>query len=455
MPARSRKDARRIARATPGAVRRAGLAAAWDGRLPYPLAVTVAHGDMPSPGNACSSRSCSWPPTASVQPLATALTAPGSRRDRRHAPRRGRRGGRGLQPRHHRLGDRAGHRRRRRHDAPCRRPDRAAPGPRGRPERPTSTSASPSSRPARTTSSPSRSTSRSSIARVEALSLRSQSTGSGPGTGGAIGDDGRHRLVAVFSPKGGVGTTTIATNLALIAAERAPQQGAAHRPRPLVRSGGVAPQPAAQADAARARPRRRGAPRARAVPDLRDPPPERAPRPRGAADAGPRGARSPRSTSSSCWRGRSRPTTSSSSTPAPPSTTGCSRSSAAGRHRRRPGAAGDPGAQRRPPAARPADRDGSPRRPDRVRAQQRLRPRAAQARDIETALGSKIAADLPYDPIVYLKAVNEGNPVVRSAPKSPAADKLRALATIVFGAVLVPAARQAAKSDKRGRFGRR
>ena len=79
--------------------------------------------------------------------------------------------------------------------------------------------------------------------------------------------------------------------------------------------------------------------------------------------------------------------------------------------------------------------------------------------DVETALGSKIAADLPYDPFVYLKAVNEGNPVVRSAPKSAPAEKLRVLATIVFGSSLVPAATAAAGADtrkeKRGLFGRR
>ena len=40
--------------------------------------------------------------------------------------------------------------------------------------------------------------------------------------------------------------------------------------------------------------------------------------------------------------------------------------------------------------------------------------------DVETALGSKISADLPYDPMVYLKAVNEGVPVVRGAQRSPA-----------------------------------
>ena len=37
--------------------------------------------------------------------------------------------------------------------------------------------------------------------------------------------------------------------------------------------------------------------------------------------------------------------------------------------------------------------------------------------DIEAALGAPISADLPYDSIAYLKAVNEGNPVVRSAPE--------------------------------------
>jgi pilus assembly protein CpaE len=77
--------------------------------------------------------------------------------------------------------------------------------------------------------------------------------------------------------------------------------------------------------------------------------------------------------------------------------------------------------------------------------------------DVETALGSRISAELPYDPIVYLKAVNEGNPVVRSAPKSLPADKLRALAKTVFGAALLPTPKPAepAAKEKRGLFGRR
>ena len=43
-------------------------------------------------------------------------------------------------------------------------------------------------------------------------------------------------------------------------------------------------------------------------------------------------------------------------------------------------------------------------------------------RDIEAALGTKISIDLPYDPFLYLKAVNEGVPVVLGAPRSDAAD---------------------------------
>lgn len=76
--------------------------------------------------------------------------------------------------------------------------------------------------------------------------------------------------------------------------------------------------------------------------------------------------------------------------------------------------------------------------------------------DIETALGHRLSAELPYDPIAYLKAVNEGNPVVRSAPKSPPADKLRALANAVFGGAIAAAgAAEAPKKERRGLFGRR
>ena len=70
--------------------------------------------------------------------------------------------------------------------------------------------------------------------------------------------------------------------------------------------------------------------------------------------------------------------------------------------------------------------------------------------DIETALGHKLSAELPYDPIVYLKAVNEGNPVVRSAAKSPPSDALHALGSIVFGGLLTPAGHDDAGAGEEG-----
>lgn len=70
--------------------------------------------------------------------------------------------------------------------------------------------------------------------------------------------------------------------------------------------------------------------------------------------------------------------------------------------------------------------------------------------DIEGALGAKVTTDLPYDPFVYHKAVNEGVPVVRGAPKSAPAEGLRTLAEIVFDTGDGPAAPKA----KKGRFGR-
>lgn len=75
--------------------------------------------------------------------------------------------------------------------------------------------------------------------------------------------------------------------------------------------------------------------------------------------------------------------------------------------------------------------------------------------DIETALGSKIAAELPYDPMVYLRAVNEGVPVVRSSAKSLPADRLRALADMVFGRVITETPAPPERKERRGLFGRR
>jgi Flp pilus assembly CpaE family ATPase len=72
-------------------------------------------------------------------------------------------------------------------------------------------------------------------------------------------------------------------------------------------------------------------------------------------------------------------------------------------------------------------------------------------KDIEAALGTKISTDLPYDPFLYLKAVNEGVPIVLGAPRSPAAGRLIELSESVFGAngYVVPGATR----RKGSRFG--
>jgi pilus assembly protein CpaE len=77
-------------------------------------------------------------------------------------------------------------------------------------------------------------------------------------------------------------------------------------------------------------------------------------------------------------------------------------------------------------------------------------------RDIESALGTRISSDLPYDPFLYLKAVNEGVPIVLGAPRSPAAEHLVKLSATAFGAdgFMVPAG-QIEKRPRRFGFRRR
>ena len=53
-------------------------------------------------------------------------------------------------------------------------------------------------------------------------------------------------------------------------------------------------------------------------------------------------------------------------------------------------------------------------------------------RDVESALGTKVATELPYDAFLYLKAVNEGVPIVKGAPRSVAAERLSRLAAASF-----------------------
>jgi pilus assembly protein CpaE len=79
-------------------------------------------------------------------------------------------------------------------------------------------------------------------------------------------------------------------------------------------------------------------------------------------------------------------------------------------------------------------------------------------RDIEGALGTKVSADLPYDAFLYLKAVNEGIPVVRGAARTTPAERFQTLATTVFGGGTALATGEAIKATdgkKGGFFGRR
>ncbi|HEY8635658.1 MAG TPA: hypothetical protein VIL81_00205, partial [Candidatus Limnocylindrales bacterium] len=77
-------------------------------------------------------------------------------------------------------------------------------------------------------------------------------------------------------------------------------------------------------------------------------------------------------------------------------------------------------------------------------------------RDVESFLGTSMAVELPYDPFLYLKAVNEGVPIVTGAPGSIPAERLAKLSSIAFGGVgniPVPVEREAKKPG--GLFRRR
>jgi pilus assembly protein CpaE len=54
-------------------------------------------------------------------------------------------------------------------------------------------------------------------------------------------------------------------------------------------------------------------------------------------------------------------------------------------------------------------------------------------RDVENAIGSKVAFELPYDPFLYLKAVNEGIPIIIGAPRSAPAERFVRLTGSAFG----------------------
>ncbi len=73
-------------------------------------------------------------------------------------------------------------------------------------------------------------------------------------------------------------------------------------------------------------------------------------------------------------------------------------------------------------------------------------------RDVEAALATKVAAELPYDPFLYQRSVNEGVPIVVGAPKSPAAERLTRLSTTAFGGDGITVPESASERKSGGRF---
>jgi pilus assembly protein CpaE len=78
-------------------------------------------------------------------------------------------------------------------------------------------------------------------------------------------------------------------------------------------------------------------------------------------------------------------------------------------------------------------------------------------RDVESALGTRVASELPYDPFLYLKAVNEGVPIVLGAPRSIPAERFEKLAATAFGldGISVPEAPAAKRTSRFGGLIRR
>jgi pilus assembly protein CpaE len=72
--------------------------------------------------------------------------------------------------------------------------------------------------------------------------------------------------------------------------------------------------------------------------------------------------------------------------------------------------------------------------------------------DIEGALGKRVAARIPHDPMLFQRAVNEGSPVYTSARSSPPGQRFDELAAVLVGD---DAPGSGGERKRRGLFGRR
>ena len=74
--------------------------------------------------------------------------------------------------------------------------------------------------------------------------------------------------------------------------------------------------------------------------------------------------------------------------------------------------------------------------------------------DIENALGRRVAIRIPYDPLLYLRAANQGTPVFAAAPTSQPARRFDQLAAILLGEDAPVAATETRRRGLAGIFGR-
>jgi len=74
--------------------------------------------------------------------------------------------------------------------------------------------------------------------------------------------------------------------------------------------------------------------------------------------------------------------------------------------------------------------------------------------DIENALGRRVAIRIPYDPLLYLRAANQGTPVFAAAPTSQPARRYDQLAAILLGEDAPVAATEQRRRGLAGIFGR-
>ncbi len=74
--------------------------------------------------------------------------------------------------------------------------------------------------------------------------------------------------------------------------------------------------------------------------------------------------------------------------------------------------------------------------------------------DIENALGRRVAIRVPYDPLIYLRAANQGTPVFASAPTSQPARRYDQLAGILLGEDAPGIAQERRRRGLSGIFGR-